>query len=160
MIAAVGILILSLSLLGFGFSYSSVLKAEKESIDGLIQLTERIRSRIECFRQPLDEIYEGFSHRHLEGIGFTDDIKKHGLFFALKSKGRLLGISSDILEASKKFASDLGKSYSIDQIRLCEAYLDELKKEMSNIEGSLSQKTKLSLSIAGAAAAMAAILFL
>lgn len=160
MIAAVGILILSLSLLGFGLSYNSVLKAERESIDGLIQLAERLRSRIECFRQPLDEIYEGFSHKHLDSIGFTDHLKRSGLSNALGNKGKLLGISTDMLEKSKKFSSDLGKSYSAEQIRLCQAYLDELKKEMSNIEGALNQKTRLSLSLAGAAAAMAAILFL
>ncbi len=160
MIAAAGTVILSLSVMGFGISYNKALKNEKESIDALLSLCEKINTRISCFRQPLNEIYEGFSNPHLDRLGFTDELKKHGLSAALISKGEILGISKGLMAESRRFAEGLGKSYSEEQTKLCERYLSCLKREHDELGAQLPTKTKLSLSLSGAISALTAILFL
>ena len=74
MISTVGIGVLSLSIIGFGFSYNRGLKNEKECVEGLIQLTERINTRIKCFRQGVSEIFDGFSNPFLDATGFTANL--------------------------------------------------------------------------------------
>ena len=61
MISAIGTVITCLSVMGFGYSYGIHLKKERQNLRGMISLTERIRARIECFRQTLPEIYADFS---------------------------------------------------------------------------------------------------
>ncbi len=160
MITAVGITLVSLSIVGFGLSYVNALKTEKESVLGLILLTERIRTRIKCFRQNLDEIFDGFTHPFLDATGFTDDLKNKGMSFALTNSGERLGIGRDIMLESEKFASELGKSYYDEQLTLCESYLTYLKTKYEGINEGLPTKTKLSISLSCAVSALTAILFL
>ncbi len=160
MIAAVGIMILCLSLLGFGFSYARALKTERDSLLSLIALVERCEGRISCFSQPINEIFEDHFDSHLERIGFLSELKRHGLSSALMKKGRALGISRQMLTRVEGFAHGLGKSYKEEQIRLCRTLLTELKKEHERADGELSSRTKLSLSLSAALSALTAILLL
>ncbi len=160
MISAVGIALLSLSIMGFGFSYNKALKNEKECVEGLILLAERINTRIKCFRQGLPEIFDGFTHPFLDAVGFTSDLKEKGMSVALKNNGDKLGVGRDIMLESVKFAEGLGKSYYDEQLTLCEDYLSFLKSRYDGINEGLPTKTKLSLSLSGAISALAAILFL
>lgn len=160
MISAIGISLLTLSIMGFGFSYNKALKNEKECIEGLIQLTERINTRIKCFRQGLNEIFDGFTHPFLDAIGFSEDLRQNGMSGALKNKGDKLGIGRDVLLESEKFADGLGKSYSDEQLTLCENYISFLKSKYDEISAGLPTKTKLSISLSCAISALTAILFI
>ena len=160
MISAVGISILSLSIIGFGLSYCNGLKKEKESVEGLLLLAERIHTRIKCFRQGLPEIYDGFTHPYLDAVGFTCDLKEKGMTYALEGNGDKLGIGHDILLESESFAMHLGKSYYDEQLTLCEDYLSFLKSRYDEIKKGLPNKTKLSLSLSFAVSALSAILFI
>ncbi len=160
MISAIGIVILTLSILGFGFSYNKALKNEKECVEGLILLTERINTRIKCFRQGLTEIFDGFSHPFLDGIGFTPYLKEKGMSYALEYCSDKLGLGDDIMLETKRFASELGKSYSDQQLTLCESYLSFLKNKYDVINKGLPTKTKLSISLSCAISALSAILFI
>lgn len=160
MISTVGIGILSLSIMGFGFSYNKALKNEKECVEGLIQLTERINTRIKCFRQGLNEIFDGFTSPALDAIGFTSDLKEKGMSYALENCGDKLTLGHDIMLESKKFADRLGKSYYDEQLTLCESYLSFLKAKYEEICRGLPSKTKLSLSLSFAISALSAILFI
>ncbi|MBQ8254955.1 MAG: hypothetical protein IJY94_05565 [Clostridia bacterium] len=160
MISALGIAVLSLSIMGFGFSYNNALKREKECVEGLILLAERINTRIKCFRQGLSEIFDGFTHPFLDSIGFSDALKEKGMSHALESTGNSLGIGRDLLLESRKFADGLGKSYYDEQLTLCEDYLSFLKDKYLEIDSGLPTKTKLSLSLSFAISALTAILFI
>ncbi len=160
MIAAIGSAILSLSVLGFGFSYNKALKTEKNSIDALISLSEHIKTRITCFSQPLPQIYADFSNPFLDGIGFTDELRRKGLSAALILKGDSLGIGIELLSTVRKFADGLGKSYLDDQIKLCTDLIARLQQEAVAVNENLPAKTKLSLSLSCALSALIAILFI
>lgn len=160
MITAFGIALLSLSIMGFGFSYNKALKNEKDSVEGLILLAERINTRIKCFRQGLTEIFDGFTYPALDAVGFTSDLKERGMSYALNNSGDKLGIGRDIMLESRKFADGLGKSYYDEQLTLCEDYLTFLKSKYDEICAGLPTKTKLSLSISCAISALTAILFI
>lgn len=160
MISAVGIVILSLSIIGFGFSYNKALKNEKECVEGLIQLAERIYTRIKCFRQDLPEIFNGFSHPYLDTVGFTSDLKENGMSDALERSSDKLIVSRDIMLESRCFAERLGKSYYDEQLTICEDYLSFLKAKYDQICEGLPTKTKLALSFSFAISALSAILFI
>ncbi len=160
MISGVGIILLTLSILCFGFSYVNALKSEKECVEGLILLAERIHTRIKCFRQSLSEIYDGFSHPFLDSTGFTSLLKEKGLSDALDGSGADLPIGHEMLLESRRFASRLGKSFYEEQLTLCEGYLSFLKAQLGIINDGLPKKAKLSISLSCAVSALSAILFL
>ncbi len=160
MITTVGIAVLSLSIMGFGFSYNKALRNEKESIEGLILLAERINTRIKCFRQGLSEIFDGFSHPFLDAVGFTSVLKENGMSHALDISGDKLFVGRDVMNESKKFADGLGKSYYDEQLTLCEDYLSFLKNKHDVISAGLPTKIKLSISLSCAVSALTAILFI
>ena len=160
MISAFGIFLLSLSIMGFGFSYSKALKEEKEIIEGLLLLAERVNTRIKCFRQGIDEIFDGFSHPALDSNGFTSVLKEKGMTFALSISGDRLGVGRDVITESKNFTDGLGKSYYDEQLTLCEDYLTFLKGKYEEICAGLPTNTKLSLSLSCAISALTAILFI
>lgn len=60
MIKIVGILLISVAAIGFGMLYSYSLRLEYKRLLGFQKLISLIRTRIECFNQPLSEIYIGF----------------------------------------------------------------------------------------------------
>ena len=160
MITALGITVLSISIIGFGLSYNKSLRNEKECVEGLILLVERINTRIKCFRQGLNEIFDGFSHPFLDAVGFTSDLKENGMSHALNVKGDKLFIRGDVMNESKKFAERLGKSYYDEQLTLCEDYLSFLKSKHDEISAGLPAKIKLSISLSCAISALTAILFI
>lgn len=160
MIAVLGTAVLSLSIFGFGFSYNSQLKAQRESLNGIIRLAERIKARIECFRSPLDEIYKDFTHPFLDSIGFTCELRENGLGFALVKTRSRLCLSRELFSEISEFAEGLGKSYADEQVRYCTSYINKLEKALSELDESIPVKTRMSLSLSAAGAAMAAILFL
>ena len=160
MITAIGTIITCLSVLGFGWSYSLQLKREKQSLKGIIALIDRIKTRIECFRQVLPEIYKGFSDDILDKTGFTEDLKRDGLHFALIKNRHKLGLKSEELESVIEFASALGKSYAEDQIRLCIVCRDGLAAQLDRVDQRLPSRIRLSLTLSAAIAAMTAIMLL
>ena len=160
MMNALGVALLSLSIMGFGFAYNKGLKCEKESVDGLILLTERIYTRIKCFRQDLSEIYVGFTHPFLDSVSFTQILRDKGMSGALENCGDKLFLGRDIMTESKSFASHLGKTYYDEQLTLCEDYLSFLKTKRDIISAGIQAKTKLSISLSFAISALSAILFI
>lgn len=160
MLAALGATILSASILGFGVSYNSHLSSQAKSLKELLGLLQTISTRIECFHSPLHEIYRDFSSAHLDKIGFTDDLKKNGLAFALIRSRSRLSLRASTFNSLSELASCLGKSYADDQIKTCNRYEEILRTDLARVEKELPNKMKLSLCLSAAGALMIAILFL
>lgn len=160
MITSIGAVVTCLSVIGFGHSYGVSLKKESRNLRALILLTDRIRARIECFRQPLNDIYDGFSNDELDSIGFTQDLKTSGLSFALVKHKSALALKNDTFALLSEFAGSVGKSYADEQVRLCTDLKQALETRLFLMEKELPIKTRLGLTLSAAAAAMTAILFL
>jgi hypothetical protein len=143
-----------------GFFHSLHLKNNIRVVRDFIKLAERIKSRIDCFRQPLCDIYEGFSSEVLDRIGFTSDLILSGLSFALVKNRSALCISDETFELLYEFSQSLGKSYASEQVKLCSELIRSLESRLEKLENDLPSKSKLSITLCCAAAAMTAILFL
>ena len=160
MLTVIGTAVLCSSFLGFGFSYTSSLKTERESLRELLALMKRIKTRTECFRQPLSDIYAGFASVHLENMGFIHDLNESGLSFALSKHRRALMIREEIFASLSEFAASLGKSYIDEQLRLCSLYIEKTEECLISLNTELTSKSKLAMTLSCAAAGMSAIMFL
>ena len=159
MLTVMGTVAVCISAVGLGVSYAHSLKRQRDSITALLSLCERIRMRIECFRQPLPDIYEGFDDDRLDAQ-FLYDLKESGLSYALTKNRRRLSLSPELYGSLCSFSSELGKSYAEGQIRLCHECILALKGAIAELEAKLPSRVRLSLTLSAATAAMAAILFL
>ncbi len=160
MISVIGITLLSLSLIGFGLSYNSALRAEKTCLEELISLCERIYVRIDCFKQPLPEIFRDFSSPYLDSCGFSAVLKEKGLKTAFADLSSALPLSQRSAEIIAELSYKLGNGYASEELRLCARAKNELKAELASLNKTLPDRMKLSLTLSCAAAAMAAILFI
>ncbi len=160
MIKLIGIAVLLLTAVGFGFTYSHLLDAEYRRVLGFIKLAKLIRVRIECFSQPLSEIYGDFSDEALDSCGFTEDLQKSGFITALCKHKALLGIRGELLSCLSDFGGELGKSFSDEQVRHCERYIALLEEKASEIERELPTRTKMARVLSFSVAVMMAILLM
>jgi hypothetical protein len=159
MLTVIGTAAVCLSAIGLGTSYASSLRHERDVLLALLSLCQRISTRIECFRQPLPDIYRDLEDGRLDPQ-FLSDLKESGLSYALVKNKRRLCLSHEIYGELCAFASELGKSYADGQIRLCRECTLRLKNASEELEGRLPSRVRLSLTLSAAGAAMAAILFL
>lgn len=159
MLTAAGTVAVCLSAVGLGSAYASSLKRERDSLGALLSLCERIETRIECFRQPLPDIYRDLDDGRFDPE-FLHDLKESGLSYALTRGRRRLCIGQELYSELLSFASELGKSYAEGQVRLCRSCEVRLREELQLLEGELPSRIRLSLTLSVAAAAMTAILFL
>lgn len=160
MLSVIGTVLICSSVLGFGFYYVSSYTNEKECLTELLSLIKRIKTRIECFKQPLPDIYADFSSPTLDRIGFSSTLKESSLDFALNKHRKSLQIRNSIFTALNEFSTSLGKSYSNEQLDLCRSYISRLENELSEIEKELNTKTKLGLTLSAAIASVCAIMLL
>ena len=160
MLSVIGTALICSSVLGFGFYYVSSFNREKECLSELLTLFKRIKTRIECFKQPLSDIYADFSSPALDRIGFNTDLKESSLDFVLSKHRKSLQIRDSIFTILHEFASSLGKSYASEQIDLCRTYISRLEDELSEIEKDLNTKTKPGLTLSAAIASVCAIMLL
>ncbi len=155
-----GILLIFTAAVGFGASYSSSLRREYERMLGFLRLARLIRTRIECFNQPLSEIYNDFSDDALDACGFTEELKRSGFVTALCKYKEALGIRGETLTMLYSFGSELGKSFSSDQVKHCDRYIEVISEKAAELEKELPQKTKTARVLSAAAAVMAAIVLI
>lgn len=159
MISVIGIALLSASIIGFGLSYGSALKAEKLCLEELILLCDRIHTRIECFRQPLPDIFRNFSSPYLDGCGFNSILKEKGIKAAVAALAPYLPVTVKTEELLKELSTKLGSGYAEEALKLCARVKNDLRGELALLNKSFPSRMKLSLTLSFAAAAMAAILF-
>lgn len=160
MIRLLGIGMIAVSTAVFGISYASSLYHELRVLRAFWHLTERIRSRIECFCQPLSDIYPGFSDPTLEACGFTEELQRSGFTVALcKCKGAL-GLRPAYFAMLAEYGEGLGKSFAEEQLRHCQKYQKELENAVKHLEEELPTRAKLIRTLSLAVAAMAVILLL
>lgn len=160
MIKIVGILLISVAAIGFGMLYSYSLRLEYKRLLGFQKLISLIRTRIECFNQPLSEIYTDFSEESLDECGFTAELKRSGYVPALCKYKDHLTIRSEILAVLADFGSGLGKSFSEEQIRHCDRYISVIEEKVSELEKELPIKSKTARALSAAAAIMIAIILI
>ena len=158
MIRFCGMALTALSTLLFGALYCTHLQSECRQLEGFLRLARLIRTRIECFHQPLSRIYADFSDPTLDAIGFPDALRQNGLFAALIQSKDRLGLSEESFSLLGEFAAGLGKSPVDDQVRHCS--IRALEERCETLRRELPAKLRLARTLSAAAAAMTVILLL
>ena len=160
MVKTLGIIMIFIAATGFGASYSRALREEYERMLGFCRLARLIRTRIECFNQPLSEIYLDFSDGALDSCGFSEELKKSGFVVALCKCKASLGIRGETLTMLYSFGSELGKSFADEQVKHCDRAVARMSEKAAELEKELPQKAKTAMVLSAAAAVMAAIVLI
>ena len=160
MLKYLGILLIAAVTAGYGGLCAYSLKKEALVLNGFLLLARRIRTRIECFRQPLSEIYRDFSHPALDGAGFTEELRESGFTAALCKTKNSLGLREELFALVGEFGNELGKSYSEEQVRHCERYILRMEEALVGLEEELPRRRKTVRALSAAAAVMAVILLI
>lgn len=131
-----GSLILLLSSAGVGFELMSVKKERLRQLDELIGLISHIKSNIDYFMTPVNDILSDYTSVSLEDCGFLEIMRKSDLKSAVLSGAARLCDSE--IKLLSEFSDNLGVGYKEEEIRLCDYYIQKLtlasEKEKEKIE--------------------------
>lgn len=119
--------------------------------EAMISFLRFVKVRVDCYAMPIDRILSDCDESIYEGLGYTDAKKPEDLAALAKHCTSLRG---DIKDIMTKFASEFGKSYREEQVKLCDRYIDEMLMLRSDISARLPMQKKLNstLCISGAMA--------
>lgn len=155
-----GILLIVGGTVGGGMLYAVAVKEELSRFEGFLKLARLIRSRIECFRQPLALIYADFEDEALAACGFCQDLKQGDFLLALAKNKDTLGLRPSLLDLLSDFGSELGKSHAEDQVRHCDRCLAAMEEALAALRTEGADRIRLSRALSFALAAMVTILLL
>ena len=119
--------------------------------EALISFLRCVRLRVDCYAMPIDRILADCDKSIYEGLGYSDEKKPEDLSCFAECCASLKGELGTIMG---RFASEFGKSYRDEQVKLCDRYIDELTVMRSDILTRLPMQKKLNstLCISGAMA--------
>ncbi len=155
-----GVLLISGTFFGMGISYCRALTYELDIIRGFTSLVKMIKTRIECYCQPLPEIYRDFSYKSLDELGFTKELRESGFEFAYSKYKDVIADSEQAQRALGELGRELGKTPSTDQLEVCRRCLDILYDVERGLDSELPQRKKLSTALCLMAGLMTVILFI
>ena len=157
MIRLLGAVLTITASLGVGVLYSLLLKKEYRVALGFVSLFRLIRARIECFEEPLHEIYGDFDDDALTSCGFTDALRESGFVPALARCRASLGLSEAMFSLLSEAGNGLGKSSTPEQIRHCDRYIALLEDEAAKMQSELPKRRKAAGALSSALGIMTAI---
>ena len=160
MIRLAGILLVIGGTVGAGLLYAAALRAEVRRFEGFLKLARLIRSRIECFRQPLASIYRDYEDEALEDCGFSPILRQGDFLLALAKTKDTLGLRPALIDLLSEFGSELGKSHAEDQLRHCDRCIEQMTEALAALRTESADRIRLSHALSLALAAMVTILLL
>lgn len=160
MIRLMGILLIIGGTVGAGFLYAAAVKEEMRRFEGFLKLARLIRSRIECFRQPLASIYADFEDEALEACHFCEALRQGDFLLALSKTKDDLGLRPALIDLLADFGGELGKSHAEDQLRHCDRCIGQMEETLAVLRAESADKIRLSRALSLALAAMVTILLL
>lgn len=139
------------------FAAYSAVRFEKRKlsvIDGWIDLIFHIRSQIDCYLMPLDEILACTDREILKAC--MCQTPHPSLSTLLESSSPYISNESKRLLSS--FVKEIGGSYREEQLRRCDYYINTLRIIREKIADDLPARQKLCIALSLCAAAGTAIL--
>ena len=109
----------------------------------LMNLIRKIRSRIALCREPLNAIYDSFQSPALKRCGFLETLRLSGWKEALSQ----ITLPESCRPLLDTFASELGKSCAEEQLRLCDACIEELDNCYTALKKEFPQKSRMYLAL-------------
>lgn len=130
----------------------SVMEARRvRQIEGLLLLVRHIRGEIACFRTPVGDIYATFHNEALAECGFLAVLRESGFSAALATGRETLYLAEEELATLTAFAEGVGRSYSAEQVALCDYTERELEKALAKRREEAPKRTRVlrTLSLVG-----------
>ena len=112
-------------------------------LDGWLDMIRHLRSQIDCYLMPLDEILSKSDEAILRACACRTP--HPSLPSLLASSRSYLGEESGRLIAS--FVKEIGGSYREEQLRRCDYYITALRTERNKLAESLPSRIRLSVSL-------------
>lgn len=126
----------------------------------LLDLIAYIKNRIVMFRDPIDQIIEGFEGELLAASGFMRDFSDNGFSYAMNKSEIGKVVSANTLRRLNEFAKKLGKTDAETQNAYCELCLISLEEDIEKLKQELPEKTKMYSSLCIIAGLSAALLLI
>lgn len=148
LIGAAGLISLALYL---AVALSKMEMRRVRQMEGLLLLVRHIRGEIACFRTPVADIYASFQNEALAECGFLAALRERGFYSALMAGRETLYLGGEELAILTAFAEGVGRSYSAEQIALCDYTLRELEKALARRREEAPKRTRVlrTLSLVG-----------
>ena len=127
------VLILTVGMIG---AWGSVRyeKRRVQTLDGWIDLIRFIRSRIDCYLTPLDEILTAYAPNRDADLGML--LERSSLYLDEEAKRVISG-----------FEKEIGAGYREEQLRICDFCVEELRHLRKSCAEKAPTRTKLSVTL-------------
>lgn len=142
-----GLLIVFLSIVSYGFVISRSTKNEAVQSKELLRLMIHIKDQIKHFNKPLGDIYTSFESENSAINTFLHNLCITDWDNALENTENLQ-TSSKCKSIIREFGKKLGKNDYTSQIEMCDYYINIFEKEVELLCSLSPQKTKISISLA------------
>ena len=139
-----GLFFIFLSSLSVGALLSHKTKFTLIQLRSVIEFMNHIKSQIEYFNTPVNDIYSQYDNEVLNE--FVSNISSYGWEEAFEKTPKMY-LSSEASERLIKFGSYLGKSNKEEQLAHCNYYIEMMEDEYKRLEADAPQKTKVSLAL-------------
>jgi len=124
------------------------------SLDAWIELIRFIRTQIDCYLRPLDEILACADPALLAHL--SPDPTERDLFRLLRHARALF--DEECARLLSSFVRELGDGYREEQVKRCDYYISALQSHRDKLSADLPQKIKLACTLSLCAALCAVIL--
>lgn len=139
---------------GAAFLCARAERKRLEVLDGWIDLIVYVRSRIDCFLMPQDEILSSLDPELIRHCGGSGACRS---FSALcRTSERYLSPDSRRIVGS--FAGGIGDGYREEQVRACDYYIDALREIRKQTAAELPARIRVRVALSLTGAVGAAIL--
>lgn len=156
---ALGLIIIFLCPITIGAYSSHKTKTALIQLRGMIDFMNYIKSRIEYFNTPINDIYTAYENNESSLSELVFNISVSGWTQALESTQKIY-LPNDIIEKLDQFGSYLGKSNKNEQLAHCDYYISLLENEYQKLKEEAPQKTKISLALGLSCGLMLVILLI
>ncbi len=140
------LLLVGLSLYG-AYSFTLLEHRRVRQTEGFLLLIRYIRTQIACFRPTLGEIYDSFENRALLECGFLAALRERGFSSALRDTRPALYLDEEELKLLATFADEIGRSYSSEELALCDYTAREMEKAMEKRREEAPRRTRVASSL-------------
>lgn len=113
-----------------------------EVYEGIIDFLEYIKSQIEYFCTPTEEIIKNYENLILNKYGFLEALEMTNWEKALTQTNMSPYLDNTTVTLLKRFSGTFGKTSSQEQISNCEYTLAQLNNELIKLKQDSPQKTK------------------
>jgi len=152
-----GIVIIFLSCSCFGYALSAAQKRRLCAGKAFLSLVKNIRNSINYFGTPLGQIYQKNDCSAI-GRDFERELKSAGISSAYTKYGADLPKSPSTEPVLRDFTDKLGKNSPEEELKLCDAFIEQYGSFLEKEGEECEKKQKLYLSMGILVGVMAVIL--